>query len=298
MKKVIFPAMLLVLAATGCSDDEKNTPNTRNLSGEWPVVVMPTDEHQPGVITQMPMKITQYLAEGGVWRVDVKSFTLPSGDNLSFTTPDIFASGEIDWSLRYISNFNAESGQVIRDYRAELINNYYYFSNTGGNAGGTPPMGTIVASMFRVGGEYTVTVIPHIAYYGGTTVTQYQIKSEEVESTFYEPLYYITLDLKNMTADLVIYNARFADLMPALAAVNLRGLKLETSHEHGYTISGKNVVPSVGVGSNEVEYPQYVFDEIEMHPTNSLYTSCEIEYTVANKYKGRFTGSYRVQEAK
>lgn len=298
MKKVLFPALLLALVATGCSDDDNNAPNSRNISGTWPVAVIPTDANEQGAIMEMPMKITQYLAEGGIWRVEVKNFTLPSGKNLTFTTPDIQPAGEVDWILRYISNFDAETGQVIRDYRTDLVNNYYYYSNKGVNSGSKPPMGTLVASRFRVGGEYTVTVIPHIAYYGGTTVTRYNLGGEEKESTFYEPLYYITLDINKMTADLVIYNARFAEGMPSLAAVNVKGLKLEPSREHGYRIYGKDIEPSVGVGSNEVAYPQYIFNEIEMHPTDELCTACDITYKVANKYEGSFIGSYRVQNAK
>lgn len=297
MKKLLLSAMLISLVATSCSDDDNNTPNTRNLSGEIPAVVIPANTAEEAVLTELPIKITQYMDEGGIWRINVNSFTLPSGEKLSFMSPDIAGSMNDfinpDIMLRCMSNFMAETGQTIRNLNVDLINNYYYLSFSG--EGSVSPYGTYVAANFKVGSDYSIATFPREAYYGGTTITKYNIGSGDKEFRNEVPMYFFNIDMSRRTAILTIYNAKFAEEMPmALSAVTLRGLKVEPSSQSGYRISGKNIVPVVGVGGNEVEYPQYTFDDIEMHPTNTALTQCEINYSVAGRFAGRFTGSYTV----
>ncbi len=293
MKKLIYFAALLGLLATSCSDD-KNEPNTRTLQGNALTAVIPTDKSKEAVLTEMPLKVTQYLSEGGDWKVTVSDMTLPDGSKLSFTTPTIAGAGVEDVSLVYYSNFNADGGQVIRDFRTDLINMYYYI-NASTNKPAAAPFGTLVACNFKVGGDYTVATFPNRSYYGGATTTTYEAEGETKEFTNQLPMYFVSIDLAKRMAEVTIFNAQFSENMPVLSAVNLRGLKLEASSQYGYTIKGENLTPTVGVGGNETSYPMYMFDSFEMHPTNTALSSCAITYEVAGKYKGAFTGSYRAQ---
>ena len=168
-----------------------------------------------------------------------------------------------------------------------------------GSSGGyvPAPYGSLIACNYKVGADYSVATFPVQAYYGGVTTTYYMQGSEQKEFVNNVPMYFVNIDLAKRTAQVTIYNVKFAESMPmALSAVTLRGLKIEASRQSGYVISGDNIVPGVGIGANEVDYPQYTFDHFEMYPTNQSLTKCAIAYSVAGKYSGVFTGSYPVEQ--
>lgn len=284
MKKLIYAATIAAITLSSCSDD-KHEPNTYNITGDVPIAITPLSENGEPTIGLTSMKVSRYMGEGDVWRVNIPDITLPNAGSLTFTTPDIHAESNTvpDFILRYLSTFDAETGQTIRNFNCYLINSYL-------RPGDQTNSGTLVTFNFKVGADYAIASFPRQAYYGGTTVTS---MPNTPDFTNPEPKYFVKINMENRTAELTIYNAKFAETMPmALSAVNIKGLTIKPSREYGYIIEGANIIPTVGTGDHAVEYPQYTFNKVEIHPTNAELTNCEITYTVADRFNGRFNGSY------
>lgn len=293
MKKIFLLLPALALLFSAC--DKKGEPNTRSISGEIPAVVTPLDPTKEVRIMNLPISVTQQLTDN-VWNVKVTSFSLPGGGILSFTTPDMRATGSPNINLTYLSTFDAASGQTIRNFRTNLIN-YYYFLSMGGQGAqpGVAPMGTLINTTFAVGNDYSVATFPIDAYYGGKTITTYTDAEGEQVLENQMQMYHIRVNLTNMTAQVIICNPVFEPGLTPLATLTLSGLTLSPDRQYGYTIKGENIVPTLGAGQNVQTYPEYTFDSFEFHPTNSALTKGAITYSVAGKYKATFNGSYPVE---
>lgn len=282
MKKTILLALLAAPLFVACNDD-KGQPNTETLTGELPAIITPADPALSPEITYLPIKVVCDYANDAKWTVAVRNFTLPSSFPLSFTTPEMTGQGIKNVSLNYLSDFPATTGQTISQFSTDVIADYNTLNGTPDNKGGVK-----VNTYFKVGEEYTIATFPLEAFYNGVTT------AETGNGTFQNPnaQYKFMIDLKQNTVTLVIYNAKFAEKMPPLASVTLRGLKLKTSRQYGYEIEGKDITPTVGMGDNEVAYPNYIFHTFTMHPTDKMLTKVAIDYTVGDNYQGSFTGSY------
>lgn len=147
----------------------------------------------------------------------------------------------------------------------------------------------------EVGGKnYRVATFPNLAYYGGSTTTTYTSDGKEQEYKAEEPMYMISVNAEAGTAEMTIYNAQFASNMPKIAAINVKGLKIQGDRSHGYKISGQNIVPTVGVGSAATAMPEFTFNNIEVYPSDNDLTSVQINFTAASRFKAIFTGSYDI----
>ena len=281
-------ATLVAMTTTSCKEDKRDQPmNTQRLRASLPSVIIPVDNEQPAqLVTAIDYGFT-YDFLNSTWSIELAELNITNDDKLSFTSPSIYASGDYNLRLRYNSGFSAKNGATISDISATITSNYYWpgISNTTQSM----PIGNIYSVSFNVTDKYTVRSFPRIACYGGTTRSQFN-DNEESSST--EALYTATIDLNTKTAEIIIQNAKFAPGMPTIASMRLPGLSIREDREKGYVISGKNIVPKVGEGLHETDYPNFTFDEIEFYPNNKEITQAYCNFTVAGRYKGAFAGSW------
>lgn len=149
----------------------------------------------------------------------------------------------------------------------------------------------VIAFSYNVGDLYSVRTFNPEAYMGGTTQTTYEMKGEHKTYTTDKMLYRTVIDPQTMTADLVIYNARFAEEMGRdLVAVVVKGLKVEWI-PNGYSISGSNIIPEYLEGGALQPIPPFIFNSISVSTVGDRMTDFVIDYEVAEQYKGHFTGS-------
>jgi len=293
MKKLLFPlasAMLLFLAA--CDDDKPDQPvNSFQIKGSLPTCIIPEGGTDADVIfTDEPVYSYTLDSYTGKWTLGVSNLKVPSHDELRFTSPVIYPSSGFNIRLDYRSPFVATQGGEINNLVAVLANDYYYY--TGESTTGNPPLGTLHTMAFDVVGQYKVRAFPKTCFYGGGLVTTYTQDGIEKEYTSTTPQFGVKVNLATRTAEVTIHNVKFAEEMPmALSVVTLKDLKLVGDEEDGYKIVGTNIVPEVGQGAHSIPYPDFIFNEFEMHPTNTQMTMAEIDFRVAGRYEGEFCGS-------
>lgn len=90
-------------------------------------------------------------------------------------------------------------------------------------------------------------------------------------------------------ADVIFYNAKFAEQAPAIEAIVIKDLKLEFSAA-GYKVSGTDVVPSMIEAGALSPTPRYKFDNFSLSVVDDL-TQATADYKVAGKFEGSFQGA-------
>lgn len=144
-------------------------------------------------------------------------------------------------------------------------------------------------------GDWDVATFQEDASYYGETTTSYAGQEGALQSYKNESmLYRVMINLEKKTADIIIYNAKFAEPAPTLQAILLKDLKV-TWKRGAYTIEGENLIPGVAEGSSWTENPNYVFNKFTMNTINKEMTQAEMEYQVAGRFQGNFRGSYVVE---
>ena len=151
---------------------------------------------------------------------------------------------------------------------------------------------------FRLGSQYDVKTVNHQGLYFGRTTTTYEKKdgshgSFDSNSVIYQ-VQMTDPDKTSAKYSVVIYNAKFAEEQPnALAEIKLEGMNMEW-RRGSYVLTGENIVPKVREGDNTVDYTpydRYTFDNITMTVTGNDLETARVDYSVAGKYKGSFTGT-------
>lgn len=152
----------------------------------------------------------------------------------------------------------------------------------------------LVVGEYKIGALYTVNTFTTDASYFGTTTTSFNGETATSDKIIYR----VFIDLSNNTADVVIYDGKFStsDREPSKPVIYLPGLKVVYSGGN-YTVSGTGIVPKIpeGEGTSEVltDYPTFTFDTFELKTVPDSYLSTvTIDYKVAGKYEGKFTGKY------
>lgn len=142
---------------------------------------------------------------------------------------------------------------------------------------------------YSAGNDYIVSSFPMVAWYKGETTTTFPSQDGTSDFSDNNMVYRVAIDVSKKTANVVIYEARFAEVMPSLPAVVLENLPV--SFENGtYTIKAENVVPKVAEGNGLTEYPNYIFNSFEFRRAGMAQAA--ISYTVAGRFNGVFTGSW------
>ncbi|MDE7109970.1 MAG: hypothetical protein K2O49_08415 [Muribaculaceae bacterium] len=153
-----------------------------------------------------------------------------------------------------------------------------------------PPL---LVGRYRIGNLFDVVTCSTDMSFFGVTVTSYP---PDNSYTTDKMIYRVFLDIKKNTADVVIYDAKFAEPAPALATVYLPSLKL-TLKDGNYEIEGTDVVPMVPEGEGNdatlLPYPNFTFKHFKLSTVpGSLLSKVDVEYQVGAMFKGVFSGKY------
>lgn len=173
------------------------------------------------------------------------------------------------------------------------ITSYYYVANISVPGYSQLPENSYpyVIGQYTAGNWDVATFQEDASYYGVTT-TSYAGEGGALQSyTNEEMLYRVIIDIDKKTADVIIYNAKFAEPAPTLQAILLKDLNV-TWNQGSYSITGEEVVPGVAEGASWTDNPNYVFNKFEMTTTNRKLTQADMEYQVAGRFNGHFSGSY------
>lgn len=143
---------------------------------------------------------------------------------------------------------------------------------------------------YKVGDKYVVKTFCSDNTFTGTTMTTYP--SGDGQGTFQNEgiEYRVVMNVDKKKADVVLYNAKFAEASPEIKAMILKNLDVEYLPT-GYAIQGTDLIPEVVEGSTTTPNPRFPFNSFSLTTTDSDMTSVRCQYTVATVFNGVFSGS-------
>lgn len=293
MKKFLLPSLgLLALSLASC-DDNKNgwDTNTMNVQVQSLALLIPTSADQEPVFVQdYKLRFAQSLEDGKMGVKSMSPITLPNGKTFSFETPYTNISGN---NLTYIIDplpYTTEDGTTVR-LRSRLTQQYYAYS-TGVNAVIDVNQPPVNLTVINIGTDYILkTLQPTMTFCGKTTALVGGQNPYTNEGTSYQ----VTLDVVNRKAEVIIYDAHFAEAMPLIRVMRLRDVPLTVDRSTGYQINGENIIPEVLEGETWVPNEKFVFNKFSLVPTAENLSTASINFTVATVFSGTCQGSYIVQ---
>lgn len=288
-------AAACVAMLTACGDSGYNGPdNTESYKSVTGGVFIPADEDAiPTLLPETEYTFLRYYDGTGMWQVKADGIILPGLTTIGFTSPKVL--GMIignNINLNFYP-FTATGGQSITDFECLLTNNYYCYvreSDTNYIPDGAP-LGQFLFASYKVDNIGTVHTFPRNAFYKGETTTDFTMGGVQQTFSSGNALYQLIMDLSNREATLVIYNVQFAAQMPIQTRMEIKNLKIEPNRQTGYVIKGENLVPVCGTGAGAVEYPAFVFNNVEITTVNDKMSKLSIDFNVAGRFHGAFTGS-------
>lgn len=148
-------------------------------------------------------------------------------------------------------------------------------------------------------GDYKVNTIIEDTYYRGVTTTTDATTPDAAPFVSEAIPYRVTLDLEKKKAVIRIYDAKFSASPREPVKTLIQIEDLDVSFSGGtYTVSGNDIVPLVPKGqtaSDEnilVPMAGFMFNSIKFTAVGSYLSECQLEYKVAGRYEGKFSGSY------
>lgn len=304
MNKLILGAMAgVALFATSCNTESGDS--TQTVGFTVLNLVTPANGGQSMVVTSEYTYTLNYTTS----KIGV------SNEMTINNVPYNFSLAEGACQMFYGSNGNTSSTASTKPI---LITQGYVFNNLTGNVNGGSPIlnfnGQLVTNQlqvpniqnyattqfpvmtYNIGSDYNVKTIPVGAFYLGKTNTTYTMGDQEGSYSNDNMVYAVSIDYKKnpMTAQVMIYNAKFAENAPTITCITLNNLSVELKNG-AYEISGENVVPSMQEGNTMTPNEKYTFNSFRMTTTNYNLSKVNINYQVAGNFYGSFQGSYLVE---
>lgn len=215
--------------------------------------------------------------------VPFKWYTLSSGAGVTQLIKVDGAKGNVN------NNVDLPLGNVVT-----TITGAFYWNPT--NIAGIDAVrfpGSMAFINYNIGSKYMVQTVQPIAFYCGTTHTSYSIQGAAKAFSTDKITYRVMLNLDQKKAEVVMYDAAFADGMPSLTCIRLKDLDF-TLERGNYVISGANVVPQTPDAGSMTDNDSYVFESFNMTMTNTKLTNTRMDFEVVAKPMGnaKFTGQF------
>ncbi len=114
---------------------------------------------------------------------------------------------------------------------------------------------------YEINNRYQVVVMPMTATYHTDSVVTTIATGETYNTPEYSPYYVVELlrddESGDMSADLYVYNAKFASNMPYQKEMVFKGIDVDFN-KHGFTLSADRIVPEI----SSVPYERYVVTDL------------------------------------
>lgn len=307
MKKLIFCASALCLLFSSCL---KDSVDERTINYTTNNLIIPLKGDEKPIVGVGTYSVNAIVSNG----------TLSVSANLRLPQRDLaISTGQVRYATNSYSLGNGAIGTVTKFQNASgtasslpvtgfsgAITSLFYYPNTdislpGINFTPAAEFGPMTVFGYNIGDEYKVRTFARDAVYSGSTSTHYAYQGQAMPTfTTDKILYRIVMSSDYKTADLIIYQAKFAEQQPVeIAAMVLKGLTVEFN-SRGYTITGKDIEPQVpelnGAEMGYTTYDNYTFYNVVFQTVSDDLTTASIDYTVENprggNYTGQFTGRY------
>lgn len=211
---------------------------------------------------EIPGKNSYDEKHGNVLKVSSPSAGMASGNGqlpISDFTCEIYSAAQ--YELPYIPNMNISTGI----YQPVILG-------------------------FNLG-NYKVRTFQKDVFFTGQTETEFRTQSGELSNFSTKgTMYRVIMDVDKKKATVIIYQAKFAEQMPEQKVMILNDLDLSFSSA-GYTVSGKDIIPSVVEGVSATPNDNFPFTTFQFSTTGDKLTNVIGSYVVAGRFNGFFSGS-------
>ena len=137
----------------------------------------------------------------------------------------------------------------------------------------------IVTISYTINGRYNVVAMPVDSFYFGETTVTTLASGEEYDTT--DPYYRVVLqqdtENSNVTADIYVYNAKFAVDMPAQSEMVFKNAAIEFNNV-GFNIEATRIVPEI----KNTPYERFMITDLSAQCNNSK--GMDITYDVAGTW--------------
>lgn len=301
--KKLIPAIVAATVAPALTSCLGDTPETkRTLTNTVYNMVVPIQGGQDRTPT-LAKGTYAFQLSGNKAVINTVSLRIGSKD-YSFTTEesayvssivmiegdskDDNVSAEVLSFKGYSPSLSGDSNLPVKDLSA-VMTPYYYYDEVETKI--KIHAGALLMH-YNIGQEYVVRTFSADACYKGETATTFtDAEGDKGEYKNSKIVYRVILDVDKMTADVYIYQAKFAEQAPSLSKLLLENLAVTITAD-GYTVEGSDVVPKMVEGDTSTPVARFPFNTFRMTTTGDMMNSAVIEYTVAGRYAGYFTGAF------
>lgn len=298
MKKLILMALAVPFVLTSCDFDTKDSTHTTPTKACN--LITNLDRHT-SVLSTCEYTFLENLTQNTI-SVSTGDLKINNRDHSFSSDPQDYKMYSNGYLYAVVinnikANFDNDPTLPIRNYKALFTTGFFDTEAIVSGLDNWRIEYPMLINQYYVGDEYSVKTIQPLCYYSGDTYI------DNVNGSFgpdayknNKMLYRVKLDIDKNKAQVVIYNAKFAEAMPVeLEAVVLEDLDVNLDNET-YTITGYDVVPKMPDGGALTPNNKFIFNEFELNFNgDDTLTKANITYKVANMYKGSFRGSYIIE---
>lgn len=257
------------------------------------------------LVTPSDASVKPYMSTGTYsFYLKENNLTVSTTDLQLGTSKSFFATAEVPYSQTVSAggtvisfsgcsgNVNNDSSLPLNNFSGRITSLVYYVGTAVPGVVGIMTPTPIPVLKYNIANDYTVRTFCRDAYYAGTTNTHFTDKDGNTGSfQNKEIIYRAVIDVTKMTADVVIYNAQFAQQQPRIAVMVLKDLTVETL-PNGYRIVGQDIIPQVVEGASTTPNPAFPFKKFQMTTVSDNLDQVAMEFNVGERFQGSFSGAY------
>lgn len=301
-RKILLPSLLSVfslgigLLSASCNKDEPGQQLTQTETYTVMNIYAPSDGGEGGAsISKYRMSFDLLAA-----KLSIQSASLAvGGSTLSFETSDIPFESWLEQDKYAVNTISVHGHVPMVSVGVKMENLSMYLTNgifdlkrpaPGVTNDYGSPIGLFM--QYDLNSQYKVKTLPVDITYCGSTVTSYPSEDGMQAYQNGDIKYRIVFNVDKNTADVVMYDAKFAPPAPALKGLVLRNLDVTYTPSAGFSVSGKDIEPETFEGTGtSTPNSRYVFNSFEIHSSSADLTRVQCDYVVATVFKGTFEGS-------
>lgn len=296
-KQLLLAAGAAMLLTASCDKESESTMNQTIYTLNYITGVTPTGA--PDGEASISSGAYTFNFNIGQQNCTLNIENLPSDvSSKNIVTPELsYSTNPKDGSIRINPPILSGSGLDVK-FNELMFATAFYAAPTDVTITGVPSQATpsnyfgYLLTNYTVNNTYLVRTLFTDMVFKGNTMTSVNGTpgNFSTEDILYR-VYFTKLDKNEKKANMVIYNAKFAEAMPVKVNLLLEDLDV-VLEPAGIRIKGENVVPKMSEGYTTTPATNFPFDKIEFVIGGAVLNSGYCNYEVAGKYTGIFTGNY------
>lgn len=287
MKKILYPALSLLIGATlaSCGDDNEKNLASETYGDAIATLIVPTTSEKP-TTAQMVQYTFNFVYNNNAAKFGINGLSYEGqeytflAENIPFVYQNYYNGRIQSFSVSSMSSSGGVTANNVTASVATMLN----FRPTL-----LVDMFTVMRQYvisYKVGDLFTAKTFAANGWYFGQTMTSYVYNDQHKEFSTDKPIYNVVLDLKSGSATVSIFNPVFAEEMPPQMAnteMQLEGLKIEYTR-NGYRVVGENIVPKVREGALMVPNTHFTFNNFTLVTNADDLRKATLSFKVAGKY--------------